>query len=148
MSGDGPLARLMNEMRPFRIYDGPTETPPLVDRPPPTARPRRPPLGSGRRVVTDADLAAIAPAEPLEAYLDGLGIGSGPARLAPIGEGHSNLTFLVERERRPASSSVVPLGPLPPSAHDVVREARLLSALASRTARRCPRCWGSATSRP
>ena len=26
VSGDGPLARLMNEMRPFRIYDGPTET--------------------------------------------------------------------------------------------------------------------------
>jgi acyl-CoA dehydrogenase len=26
VSGDGPLARLMNELRPFRIYDGPTET--------------------------------------------------------------------------------------------------------------------------
>jgi acyl-CoA dehydrogenase len=26
VSGDGPLARLMNEVRPFRIYDGPTET--------------------------------------------------------------------------------------------------------------------------
>ena len=26
VSGDGPLARLMNEMRPFRIYDGPTES--------------------------------------------------------------------------------------------------------------------------
>jgi acyl-CoA dehydrogenase len=26
VSGDGPLARLMNETRPFRIYDGPTET--------------------------------------------------------------------------------------------------------------------------
>jgi len=25
VSGDGPLARLMNEMRPFRIYDGPSE---------------------------------------------------------------------------------------------------------------------------
>jgi acyl-CoA dehydrogenase len=25
VSGDGPLARLMNELRPFRIYDGPTE---------------------------------------------------------------------------------------------------------------------------
>ena len=26
VSGDGPLARSMNELRPFRIYDGPTET--------------------------------------------------------------------------------------------------------------------------
>lgn len=26
VSGDGPLARMMNELRPFRIYDGPTET--------------------------------------------------------------------------------------------------------------------------
>lgn len=26
ISGDTPLARLMNELRPFRIYDGPTET--------------------------------------------------------------------------------------------------------------------------
>jgi acyl-CoA dehydrogenase len=26
ISGDAPLARLMNEVRPFRIYDGPTET--------------------------------------------------------------------------------------------------------------------------
>lgn len=26
VSGDAPLARLMNEQRPFRIYDGPTET--------------------------------------------------------------------------------------------------------------------------
>jgi acyl-CoA dehydrogenase len=26
ISGDAPLARYMNELRPFRIYDGPTET--------------------------------------------------------------------------------------------------------------------------
>jgi acyl-CoA dehydrogenase len=26
ISGDAPLARMMNELRPFRIYDGPTET--------------------------------------------------------------------------------------------------------------------------
>ncbi len=44
----------------------------------------------------------------------------------PIGEGHSNVTFGL-------SSGVVlrrpPRGPLPPSAHDVLREARLLSHL-------------------
>ena len=44
----------------------------------------------------------------------------------PIGEGHSNVTFALSTGvvlRRP------PRGPLPPSAHDVLREARLLRAL-------------------
>ncbi len=45
---------------------------------------------------------------------------------APIGEGHSCVTFSLSTGvvvRRP------PRGPLPPSAHDVLREARLLKAL-------------------
>ena len=45
----------------------------------------------------------------------------------PIGDGHSNVTFALSTGvilRRP------PRGPLPPSAHDVLREARLLRALA------------------
>jgi len=44
----------------------------------------------------------------------------------PIGDGHSNVTFVLSTGvvlRRP------PRGPLPPSAHDVLREARLLRAL-------------------
>src|ERR1700760_3089179 len=44
----------------------------------------------------------------------------------PIGDGHSNVTFGLSTGvvlRRP------PRGPLPPSAHDVLREARLLHAL-------------------
>ncbi len=44
----------------------------------------------------------------------------------PIGDGHSNVTFALSTGvvlRRP------PRGPLPPSAHDVLREARLLAAL-------------------
>src|SRR5436305_1697837 len=44
----------------------------------------------------------------------------------PIGDGHSNVTFVLSTGvvlRRP------PRGPLPPSAHDVLREARLLTAL-------------------
>jgi aminoglycoside phosphotransferase (APT) family kinase protein len=67
--------------------------------------------------------------ESLEAFLDAQGIGEGRIEVEPIGEGHSNVTFLVERGdvrvvlRRP------PRPPLPPSAHDVLREARLLSAL-------------------
>src|ERR687891_1626058 len=64
------------------------------------------------------------------AFLDAHGLGSGGVRATRIGEGGgSNFTFLLEREeglyvlRRP------PRPPLPPSAHDVVREARLQLAL-------------------
>ena len=70
--------------------------------------------------------------EPLTAYLDAAGIGSGPAEFAPIGEGHSNVTYAV---RRGDTSVVVrrpPRPPLPPSAHDVLREAAVLRALAGR----------------
>jgi aminoglycoside phosphotransferase (APT) family kinase protein len=66
----------------------------------------------------------------VRAFLDEHGLGSGEVRARRIGEGGgSNFTFLLERE----SSSFVlrrpPRPPLPPSAHDVVREARLQLAL-------------------
>jgi aminoglycoside phosphotransferase (APT) family kinase protein len=74
--------------------------------------------------------------EPLEAFMDSHGLGSGPIEAAPIGEGHSNVTYLVRRADAP---DVVlrrpPRPPLPPSAHDVLREARLLSALRATPAR-------------
>ncbi len=79
--------------------------------------------------MNPADLAELAPAEPLAAYLDSLGLGTGEPRIVPIGDGHSNLTFLVEREGARVVVRRPPRGPLPPSAHDVVREARLLSAV-------------------
>ncbi|MDO8210145.1 phosphotransferase family protein [Conexibacter sp. CPCC 206217] len=75
--------------------------------------------------------------EPLERFLDARGIGSGPITPRPIGDGHSNVTYALERGgvrvvlRRP------PRPPLPPSAHDVVREARIQIALAGRV--RVPR---------
>ncbi len=65
--------------------------------------------------------------EPLIEFLGARGLDA-PADLAatPIGDGHSNVTFAMSTGvvlRRP------PRGPLPPSAHDVLREARLLRAL-------------------
>ncbi len=68
--------------------------------------------------------------EPLQTFLDQHDLGAGEIRAQPIGDGHSNVTYLIERDsgpqlvlRRP------PRPPLPPSAHDVLREARLLKAL-------------------
>jgi aminoglycoside phosphotransferase (APT) family kinase protein len=92
----------------------------IVDTPEQAAALERPPLLVRR---------------PLEAYLDGCGLGSGPVEAEPVGEGHSNITYLIRRAggrwilRRP------PRPPLPPSAHDVLREARLLRALEGTAAR-------------
>jgi aminoglycoside phosphotransferase (APT) family kinase protein len=83
-------------------------------------------------VQTHADAAAnqrepLLVLEPLRDFLRQNGLGA-PEDLdaVPIGEGHSNVTFMLCTGvvlRRP------PRGPLPPSAHDVLREARLLRAL-------------------
>jgi aminoglycoside phosphotransferase (APT) family kinase protein len=74
--------------------------------------------------------------EPLRTFLDEHDLGSGEIKAQPIGDGHSNVTYLIERDsgpqlvlRRP------PRPPLPPSAHDVLREARLLRALEPTRAR-------------
>jgi aminoglycoside phosphotransferase (APT) family kinase protein len=76
-------------------------------------------------------------------WIDSLGIDfSGPLNFERIGLGQSNLTFLVRDQqdrkwvlRRP------PLGHLLASAHDVAREARILSALED-TAVPTPRVYG------
>jgi aminoglycoside phosphotransferase (APT) family kinase protein len=67
--------------------------------------------------------------DPLEAFLDEHGLGSGEVRASPIGEGHSNVTYLIERGDAEFVLRRPPRPPLPPSAHDVLREARLLRAL-------------------
>ncbi|MDA0178959.1 phosphotransferase family protein [Solirubrobacter phytolaccae] len=74
---------------------------------------------------------------PLERFFDSHGLGTGTITAEPVGDGHSNVTYLVRRRggvwvlRRP------PRPPLPPSAHDVLREAFLLRAL-ERTSVRVP----------
>jgi aminoglycoside phosphotransferase (APT) family kinase protein len=98
--------------------------------------PGSPSAGQSGDVVETADDAAGLTKPPLlildrvRAFLDEHGLGSGEVRARRIGEGGgSNFTFLLERDdgefvlRRP------PRPPLPPSAHDVVREARLQLAL-------------------
>jgi aminoglycoside phosphotransferase (APT) family kinase protein len=75
--------------------------------------------------------------DPLLAFLDAHGLGDGPLQATPIGEGHSNVTYLIERGERELVLRRPPRPPLPPSAHNVLREARLLQALA-RTPVRVP----------
>jgi aminoglycoside phosphotransferase (APT) family kinase protein len=81
-------------------------------------------------VITDErdgdDAVESSECRRLGVFLDSQGLGAGPVRLDRIGDGHSNLTYLVTRGedhwvlRRP------PEGPLPPSAHNVLREYRIL----------------------
>ncbi|HTW41093.1 MAG TPA: phosphotransferase family protein [Solirubrobacteraceae bacterium] len=73
--------------------------------------------------------------QPLLAFLDAHGLGEGELVARPIGDGHSNVTYLVERAGSEFVLRRPPRPPLPPSAHDVLREARLLRALAGTRAR-------------
>jgi len=73
--------------------------------------------------------------EPLMAFLDERGLGSSEIEATPIGEGHSNVTYLLRRDGTEIVLRRPPRGPLPPTAHDVLREARLLRALETTPAR-------------
>ena len=88
-------------------------------------------------VVETAAEAAALPLPPLlvldrvRDFLDEHGLGSGEIRARRIGEGGgSNFTFLLERDEGRYVLRRPPRPPLPPSAHDMVREARLQLALA------------------
>jgi aminoglycoside phosphotransferase (APT) family kinase protein len=70
--------------------------------------------------------------DPLLAFLDAHGLGEGEPEFEAIGDGHSNVTFAVRRGSAELVVRRPPRGPLPPSAHDVLREARILRALAGR----------------
>jgi len=68
--------------------------------------------------------------ENVEAFLDSHGLGSGPVTATRIGDGGgSNFTFLIERGGERFVLRRPPRPPLPPSAHDMVREARLQQAI-------------------
>ncbi len=77
--------------------------------------------------------------DPLAAFLaaEGLGDAAGAPSVAPVGDGHSNVTYAVDHGEHALIVRRPPRGPLPPSAHDVLREARVLRALEGRA--RVPR---------
>lgn len=70
--------------------------------------------------------------DPLLAFLDAVGLGDGEPEIQPVGDGHSNVTYLVTRGGAEFVVRRPPRGPLPPSAHDVLREARVLRGLEGR----------------
>lgn len=61
----------------------------------------------------------------LEAFLDAEGIGTGPLGWSRIGEGQSNVTYRISRGDKDLVLRRGPRPPLPPSTHDMVREARI-----------------------
>ncbi|WP_037495339.1 phosphotransferase family protein [Solirubrobacter soli] len=75
------------------------------------------------------DLPPLLIRRPLEAFLDEHGLGSGPLEAEPVGDGHSNVTYVIRRGDEEWVLRRPPRPPLPPSAHDVLREALLLRAL-------------------
>jgi aminoglycoside phosphotransferase (APT) family kinase protein len=85
------------------------------------------------------ELAPLVILENLERYLqERLPAKTPQIELERIGEGHSNITFLVNRGEDRCVLRRPPRPPLPPSAHDVLREWRLLDAVKD-TSVRAPR---------
>lgn len=90
-----------------------------------------------REEAADNERPPLVVVKELMRFLDEHGLGEGVPEIAPLGEGHSNVTLLVRRGgarfvlRRP------PRPPIPPRAHDMGREVRVLRALAGRV--RVPR---------
>ena len=75
----------------------------------------------------------------VETFLAAHGLGTGPVRAERIGPGGgSNFSFLLERGGERYVLRRPPRPPLPPSAHDMVREARLQLALAPHGIRLAP----------
>jgi aminoglycoside phosphotransferase (APT) family kinase protein len=68
--------------------------------------------------------------EMLRRWLRDMGLWSGPVALRRIGDGHSNLTYAITGDQRTLVLRRPPPPPLPPGANDMLREARILSALA------------------
>jgi aminoglycoside phosphotransferase (APT) family kinase protein len=66
----------------------------------------------------------------LAAFLRHHGLMDGMPEIVPIGDGHSNLTYLLQQDATKLVLRRPPPPPMPPGSHDVLREARWLRALA------------------
>jgi len=85
-------------------------------------------------VSTAAEAAALVRPplvvlEHLQHWLDQHGLGTGPVTASRLPGGHSNVTVLIRREGLEVVLRRPPRPPLPPGAHDIIREARVLCCL-------------------
>lgn len=78
-----------------------------------------------------AELSPLIVLEGLEPHVPG----SGPISVRRLGTGHSNETFMVTRDGASMVLRRPPRPPIPPTAHDVVRESSILTALAEHDVR-------------
>ncbi|MGI8750131.1 MAG: phosphotransferase family protein [Thermoleophilaceae bacterium] len=85
--------------------------------------------------AAEAEQPPLIVREPLAVFMDEHALGAGGIEAERIGEGHSNVTYLIRRGHDRFVLRRPPRPPLPPSAHDVLREARLLAALEPTPAR-------------
>ncbi len=77
-----------------------------------------------------ADQPPLIVETSVEAFLDTHGLGAGPVVATRIGDGGgSNFSFLIERGDEKFVLRRPPRPPLPPTAHDMVREAGLQNAI-------------------
>jgi aminoglycoside phosphotransferase (APT) family kinase protein len=88
-------------------------------------------------VQTTAEAAASARppllvVDAVNAYLDSIGFDEGELRWRRIGDGQSNITYELRRGADRVAMRRGPRPPLPPSAHDMLREARIQKTLAER----------------
>ena len=93
-------------------------------------------MGVPMDIVQTIEDAARAQSPPLlildrvAEFLDACHLGTGPVHARRIGEGQSNVTFRIKRRGAHVVLRRGPRPPLPPSTHDMVREARIQSLLA------------------
>lgn len=84
--------------------------------------------------AADADALEQPPLlvlDRVQSFLDAHGFGSGPLAWQRIGDGQSNITYLIQREDRRVVLRRGPRPPLPRSTHDMLREARVQRGLAT-----------------
>lgn len=80
--------------------------------------------------AADLEMPPLLVLDRVAEFLDERGLGAGPIAWQRIGDGQSNITYLVERGGRRLVLRRGPRPPLPKSTHDMLREARVQLGLA------------------
>ena len=144
---DLPIAQWYADARAARIYDGSSEVHRMAIakrllRLAEAGESTRPACGNlmpteiapgdivRRHEDAPSGRAPLLVVDPLLEFLDRHGLGCGEPAIEPLGDGHSNYTYTLAREGSTVVLRRPPRPPYPKSAHDVLREARLLRAMA------------------